>query len=174
VADVFERGPFAIVYGTRPAPAASGGDAGTAPAGPDADRRVAELLAEDWAGRFAGQARVLPDSAVTDAVLRSVNLVVVGDVHSNTLLERWGQRLPIRIDSLGYVLEGRTYPGGKFGVLFAAPNPEFAGRSLVVFSGMATRLGAFARSPLLWGADYAFVSAAGIVPAGNFAAATGP
>jgi hypothetical protein len=100
-----------------------------------------------------------------------MNLVLVGDAASNRLLARWGSLLPATPDSLAFVLDGRGYPTGKFGIVFAAANPQYPARSLVVFTAMAGRLGVFARPPLELGAAYALVGErVGLIETGNFTA----
>jgi S-formylglutathione hydrolase FrmB len=175
VVDVFARGPFAIVWGSG----------GGAPSLPEevaarewvpgeglvtAARRTAEDLAKRWRLRFAGRAPVLPDTAVTAEMLASTNLVLVGDPGSNRLLERWAPGLPVRYEPDACVLAGAAYPLAKFGIVFAAVNPEYPQRTLVVLSGMDDLLHHVPRSPFEVAAAYAIVARGdGRVEIGNFA-----
>ena len=167
IADVFGRGPFAIVWGTK-SPAARGTAERLATA-EAADLATAQQLAAEWKSKYGGAAHVLPDTAVTDSMLRTTTLVLVGDPQTNTLLARWKDRLPVHYE-WQLCLVGKTgYPLAKFGVVFAAANPEFPDRTLVVASGMKDRIRLLPRSAFAVGAAYAVVSPEqGVVEMGNF------
>lgn len=159
VAACFERGPWAIVYGTRGPGAA-------------ADRIAAEQLAQEWQARFLGAPRVVPDSSVSAGMLGRFDFLLVGTPPTNAFLERWQRVLPVRYEADGYVVGERFYPAYKFGVVYAAINPEFAGRSLVVASGMQDRIGS-RKTLYRLGTDYIVVGPEGTPPVlGNFGAAS--
>jgi len=145
VADVFARGPFAIVYGTR------------APGVGAADSLVARQVAQEWQELFAGQAYVIPDSSLPAVLGRGANLVLVGDPQSNAVLGRWAGSLPVRYTATGFEVQGRSFSYPADGILFAAPNPEFPEHTVVVLSGMGGRLGGTTKSLLKLGADYAVI-----------------
>jgi hypothetical protein len=136
----------------------------------DADRQVASQLAADWNIGYRGQARVIADNEVTAEIMRTTNLVLVGDAATNKLVSRWAERLPVRYDADGFfVLDGSAYPVDKYGILFAAANPDFPDRSLVIATGMHDRLGMLPRSPLALAAAYALVATGrGVVAIDNF------
>ena len=167
VCDFFARGPFAIVYGTR---GASQVDSLTNEPrrGPAVDHSVAEQLAIEWRARFAGDAVVLPDTAVTSQLLRTTNLILVGDAASNAWLARWNQTLPVQDRGTAFVLGAETLPWSQAGVFYAAVNPEHADRTVLVAAGIAGRLVAPRRSLLTLGADYVLLES-GSMRAGHFA-----
>jgi len=133
--DVFARGPFAIVYGSRPRAISATATASEAVAPAD-DRGVAEQLAAEWQSRYGGGARVLADTDVTPELLQTTNLVLVGDPSTNLWLERWRDRLPVAMDSEAFVVATKGYPLAKYGLAYAAVAPESAQRSVVVLAGM--------------------------------------
>jgi len=53
-----------------------------------------------------------------------------------------------------FTIAGTTYSFEEYGVVFAAPHPHQAGRTVVVVSGMGERLGNFEKSLLKLGTDY--------------------
>lgn len=123
--------PHTFVYGTRVA------------AETDTNRRLAEHLADyHWYDAALGLP-VIPDTAVTDAVLRERHLVLIGTRASNAVLDRLADRLPIRVDGEAALLRGVRYegqgPAGSLGVIFVAPNPEAPHHQLVVRTGSGRR-----------------------------------
>jgi dienelactone hydrolase len=170
IADVFSRGPFAIVWGTR---ASSPGAVERPPSGAlgmlSDDQATALELAASWRAKYHGAAVVLPDTAVTSEMLRTTNLVLVGDSQTNQLLARWAKPLPVRYEWGLFVIGESGYPLSKYGILFAAANPEFPARTLVVASGMLHRVDAVPRSPFTTGAGYVLVDPVqGAAQIGNF------
>lgn len=156
VAACFERGPWAIVYGTQ-------GE------GSDADRRSAEQLALEWQARFLGIPRLVADASVSAAMQAEFDFLLVGTPRTNLLLARWETGLPVRHEEEGFTVNGRFYPGHKFGVLYAARNPEFEGRSMVVASGMLDRIQS-GKTLYRLGADFIVVGPEGTAPVvGHFA-----
>jgi hypothetical protein len=171
IADVWGRGPFAIVWGTHGPPPASGTPM-DALQNPRDDYATAQRLAMAWWSRYGGVARVLPDSLVTPAMQATMNLVLVGDATSNSLLSRWAGRLPVRYESDAFLVADKAYPSAKYGIFFAATNPDYPARTLVVCTALGGRLAVFPRPPLDFGAGYAIVSdALGLVETGNFTTA---
>jgi pimeloyl-ACP methyl ester carboxylesterase len=174
VTDVFARGPFAIVWGSASAPRPQDGGAGAAGSAdaplealPD-DLATARQLAAQWSARFHGAARVLPDTSVTPELLRTTNLVLVGDPSTNALLARWASRLPVRTEPGIFTVGTSGYPLAKYGIVYAAASPEYPDRSLVVVSGMRDRLGSLPRSAFGVAAAYAVVSRTeGMIRAGD-------
>jgi dienelactone hydrolase len=174
VATVFPRGPFAVVYGSRALPADTAplvpeNRKGLALTGPKADVRAADQFTQEWNALFSGWPRVFPDSAVTEALRDSTNLVVVGDPRTNGLLAAVESELPVRYAGDTFEIEGRTWNVADAGILYATTNPAAPERTLVVLSGMAERLGGFTKSLLKLGADWVVTNDHhGIVAIGDF------
>jgi dienelactone hydrolase len=176
VADVFARGPFVFVYGTRgaadPAVPDSTRHASAPPNGRVADARAVQQLQQEWNAYFVGRARALPDTAVTPDLESTTNLVLVGDAHSNTVLARYADRLPVQYTASGFVVQWHTFGYATNGIFYATADPGFPQRTLVVFSGMADRVSSQKKSILKLGADYGVVDAqVNVVDAGHFTSA---
>jgi hypothetical protein len=159
LASVYPRGPFSIVYGTRPLPEgtpAVGAQrrAGKSVTGPQADRRTAQQFAMEWQAIYEGKPRVLPDTLVTEELQRQQNLVLIGDPRTNRVLARIAAVLPVHWQDDGFQVAGHDYTFDHNGVVFAAAHPMQPERTVVVVSGMAERLGGFEKSLLKLGADY--------------------
>ncbi len=159
IGTVFARGPFAVVYGTGALPAGAApvlpearGD--LALTGPDADARTAEQFALEWRTHFEGQPRVLRDVDVTDEIIATHNLVLIGDPRTNRFLAEARDRLPVRYDGDSFELGGHTFGFADAGIVYATASPGTPGKTWIVLSGMPERLGSFDKSLLKLGADF--------------------
>ena len=122
---------------------------GTAAAGSAEEiesRRRMAAQAADWSsprGRLLVFLRVLADTEVTEADLRSSHLILFGNRETNRLIARLADRLPLELN-----------PGAPdYGLVFVAPAGD---RLVVVNSGLPfwtgaerTRRGAFGFAPLI-------------------------
>jgi len=163
VATVFPRGPFAIVHGTRPLvgqPVLAGPDSASlrAVTGLEADVRTAHQVVREWETHFGGEPPLLDETRLDASLLETSNLVVVGEPRTHALLQRIADALPVRYDGDRFEVAGQWWSFAEAGILYATPNPAAAGRTLVVLSGMAERLGGFQKSLLKLGADYVVVN----------------
>ncbi len=104
-------GPLAFVYGTLD------------PRQTEAAREVAEHFKARWAGD--AQFPVLPDTAVTDDLVATHSLFLVGSRDSNRLVRDMDPLLPLAIDAEG-VRAGNSHLHGDAGLGFACiyPNPR--------------------------------------------------
>ncbi|HJL18673.1 MAG TPA: extensin family protein, partial [Sandaracinaceae bacterium LLY-WYZ-13_1] len=114
------------VYGT--------GDAETE----DDLRRTAERGANGWPmGVWYLNQRVIPDTEVTDALMREHHLALYGSPGENAVLDRIMQRLPIRVEDGAVVTDaGDRFAGRDVGARFVYPNPEAPGRYVLVHTGV--------------------------------------
>ncbi len=105
-----------------------------APASPEEieNRRAVAMRAADWSsprGRLLVSFRVLADKEVTEAELRSANLLLFGTRQTNSLIARFADSFPIELN-----------PGAAdYGLLFVAPVGQ---RYAVVNSGLPFWTGA--------------------------------
>ncbi len=120
---------FLFVYGT-------GGD-------DDAQKTNLEIAlnaANQWKRFSAGRARVMADSKVSDADLKSQNLLLVGTPADNSVMARLGDAFPIKWSKERYTLGHRSFPAEGNGLLAIYPSPFAADKYVLVNSG------------ILWGA----------------------
>lgn len=115
--------PYRIVYGTH------GTDEETAAALELANRRSHAL-----ADRARAPAPVIPDTAVTDEIQQSHNLVLIGTPSSNTVLDDMASQLPIEVNNTGVSLVGEQY-SGDLAVQFIYPNPNAEDQLVQVSTG---------------------------------------
>jgi hypothetical protein len=117
--------PFVIVRPT-----------GTAfsPALGDWEREQADYATTEWIHFFRGEPRVKDDTAVTEADIRSYNLVLFGDPSSNAIYKRIADRLPIKWTRAGVIAGGQTYSAAHAPV-FIYFNPLNPARYVVINSG---------------------------------------
>ncbi|MBL9139981.1 MAG: prolyl oligopeptidase family serine peptidase [Verrucomicrobiales bacterium] len=101
--------------------------------------RELERAIDQWRLQYRGEARVVDDTAVTDADIASHNLVVWGDPQSNALFRRVADRLPIRWDASGVHVPGADYAADRAALVLIYPNPLNPERYLVVNSGFTFR-----------------------------------
>lgn len=104
--------------------------------GTPAQREVVHGVVEElrtWRNAyFVADCRVKRDTDVSSADIQKYNLIVVGDRHTNSLVARMGEHLPVlaAVDRLS--LAGKTYQGDHLGYAFVHPNPLNARRYVVV------------------------------------------
>jgi len=116
-------GPFLIVF-----------PAGKAP-GSDTDRGLALRLAEEWRDYAQAEPQLVPDSAVTGAMISRYNLVLCGSPETNAVLARIAPSLPIAIGQHEYVVATHRYPIRNNGLQFIYPNPSNPQRYVLVVHG---------------------------------------
>ena len=92
-----------------------------------------------WRRQFRGEARVKRDTEVSDADIAGSNLVLWGDPSSNRLLAKIAAKLPIRWDSQGVHVGGKSYDAGQHVPVLIYPNPLNPRRYVVLNSGFTFR-----------------------------------
>jgi hypothetical protein len=90
---------------------------------------------EMWRRFFRGDARVVKDSAITEAHIASSNLVFWGDPQSNLLLEGIVEKLPIKWTPKTITVGSRTYDAATHVPVLIYPNPLNPKRYIVLNSG---------------------------------------
>lgn len=96
-----------------------------------------ELVAHHWANPLGWtmQYPIVHDVDVTDEMIRTKTLVLIGPPQSNTLLRRFNAQLPIQFRGAGIQVGATHYSGPEVGTVFVAPNPEAPDHSLLVIAG---------------------------------------
>jgi hypothetical protein len=89
----------------------------------------------DWRMQFRGEPRVVDDSAVTEDEIANSNLILWGDPRSNQLLSRIARKLPLRWNSWGLHLNGRSYSIADHIPVMIYPNPLNPNHYIVINSG---------------------------------------
>jgi hypothetical protein len=94
---------------------------------------------EHWRRHFRGEARVKKDSEITDEDIATANLVLWGDVHSNTLIARINDKLPVRFDGQQIVAGQRRFAVAEHAPILIYPNPLNPDRYVVLNSSFTFR-----------------------------------
>lgn len=96
-----------------------------------------ELVAHYWANPLGWtmQYPIVRDVDVTDEMLRTKTLVLLGPPQSNSILQRFNDRLPIQFRGAGIQVGDTHYSGPEVGTVFVAPNPDAPDHSLLVIAG---------------------------------------
>lgn len=94
---------------------------------------------ERWRRQFRGDARVIDDTAVTDAEIARSNLVLWGDPESNAVLKRIVEKLPIGWNGEAIKAGDRSYSAEDHALILIAPNPLNPDRYVVLNSGFTYR-----------------------------------
>jgi hypothetical protein len=94
---------------------------------------------EHWRRQFRGEARVRDDEAVTEADVAAHNLVLWGDPHSNKVLARIADKLPLRWDGETVALGAKVYAPDHHVPVLIYPNPLNPKRYVVLNSGFTFR-----------------------------------
>lgn len=92
---------------------------------------------EHWRRHFRGEARVVDDTAVTEALAQSTNLVLWGDPESNSWIGKWNG--PIGWDGSGIKVGGKSYDAEGHALIAIYPNPTNPSRYVVLNSGFTFR-----------------------------------
>jgi hypothetical protein len=106
---------------------------------------------EHWRRHFRGDARVVDDTAVTDELIASANLVLWGEPESNAVLKRIAEELPIAWDAEAIRAGDRSFPADRHALILVHPNPLNPNRYVVLNSSFTFR-------------DYAYLNNARQVP----------
>ena len=138
ISDAF-RSPFVVVYGT------SGTPAETADNRADAQQFVDEwnavMIQDKPAWGFPGPQRYLSaiaDTAVDAGTIETKNLRLFGDQHSNRIVERLANRLPLRLLDNGIRVGEHTYRGPDVRYTLIYPNPLNTEKYVVLGKGYLT------------------------------------
>jgi pimeloyl-ACP methyl ester carboxylesterase len=118
---IVEAAAHLYVYGT-------GGGAETT----DLLKRRAETLA-DWRPRAKARWNVMPDTVVTPELMRSRNLVLVGNARTNAVVAKLAAKLPLRDEATGVLAGTRRVAGADAAYRLICPNPEAPGRYVLVY-----------------------------------------
>ncbi len=94
---------------------------------------------EHWRRHFRGEPRVKDDTAITDADIASMNLVLWGDPESNAVLKRIADRLPFGWRGDRVVFGEQSFPAEDHAPIAIYPNPLNPGRYVVLNSGFTFR-----------------------------------
>ena len=114
---------------------------GTSPHKPVAGWVLAESnrAVARWRRQFRGDAKVVDDTALTDAQIASNNLILWGDPASNAVIKRIADQLPIKWDGGKVVVGDRTFPADTHAPVLIFPNPLNPTRYVVLNSGFTYR-----------------------------------
>jgi hypothetical protein len=94
---------------------------------------------EHWRRQFRGEARVIADDQLTDAEITRSNLVLWGDPHSNKVLARIADKLPIKWDASNLGVGSENFSAKNHVPLMIYPNPLNRARYVVLNSGFTFR-----------------------------------
>ncbi len=101
-------------------------------------KAAAELGARNWmkAKQFTDvDFPVKKDGDVTQADMKSSTLVVYGTYAQNSLLQKIGDKLPIKVLSGGIELRGKLYDAPDVGAVFVYPNPLNRKKYVLIVTG---------------------------------------
>jgi len=92
-----------------------------------------------WRRQFRGEARVKDDKDITEADIAGHNLILWGDLRSNSLIAKIAGKLPVRWDKDVVRVGGETYGAGHHVPVLIYPNPLYPQRYVVLNSGFTFR-----------------------------------
>lgn len=96
---------------------------------------------DHWRKQFRGDARVIDDTAVSDADIASSNLILWGDPSSNAILKKIADKLPIAWTEAGIQLgkDGKSFAADHHVLSMIYPNPLNPEKYVVLNSGFTFR-----------------------------------
>lgn len=92
-------------------------------------------FAYEWNRYFRGDIRVKKDTEVTEADIKSNNLILFGDPGSNSLIKKVLPSLPIKWDAKELEMNGKRYSSADHAPALIHPNPLSPGKYVVINSG---------------------------------------
>ena len=102
-------------------------------------RTECEHLIAEWRRHFRGHPIIKNDSDVTDADIASANLILFGDTHSNQVMRRIADQLPIRWSDESLSVGGQSFDAKNHAPVLIYPNPLNPARYVVLNSGFTFR-----------------------------------
>jgi hypothetical protein len=93
----------------------------------------------EWRRHFRGDARVKPDTEISDADIASSNLILWGDPSSNSLISRISARLPIAWSPAAITAGPHSFPATDHALVCIYPNPLNPNRYVVLNSSFTFR-----------------------------------
>ena len=94
---------------------------------------------EHWRRQFRGEARIKNDTEISKEDIANSNLILWGDPNSNAILAKIAGKLPIRWDTLGVHVGGKTYAPDAAVPVLIYPNPLNPKKYIVLNSGFTYR-----------------------------------
>lgn len=101
----------------------------------DRDMRSAIKAGQEWVDFAKGRAAIKPDTAVSVQDIAKRNLILFGDVESNSVVSKIAAGLPVVIRGDEFALAGRTFPRPESSLLMVYPNPLNPSRYVVLNVG---------------------------------------
>ncbi len=92
-----------------------------------------------WRTQMRGDAPVKDDTAVTDTDIASSNLILWGDPHSNKVLARIMDKLPVQWSTEAVALGARKFTSATNALIMIYPNPLNPKKYVVINSGNTFR-----------------------------------
>ena len=93
----------------------------------------------EWRRHMRGDARIKPDSAITEEDIANANLILWGDPSSNTILAKIADQLPIQWSANAITVGDRTYDSANHALVMVYPNPLNPSRYIVINSSFTYR-----------------------------------
>jgi predicted esterase len=81
---------------------------------------------------------VIPDTALTEEIMRERVVVLYGNARNNALLAKIGQKLPIQVGEHSLRLRDQVLEEPDIGTRFICPNPLMPSKYLLVQAGLST------------------------------------
>ena len=104
----------------------------------DAQRHAALVLQRKLAARFANiNVPIKADTEVTDSLLKSVHVLLIGRPATNRVTARFAKALPVDFGAASFTMAGESFAHPLTAVVAAGPNPLAADRSVVAFAGLS-------------------------------------
>ena len=95
-----------------------------------------------WRAVFRGDARVIADTAISEADIANSNLVLWGDPSSNAVLKKIADKLPVKWDAKQLAFGGKTYVASTTASVLIFPSPLFSARYVLLNCGFTFRVSA--------------------------------
>ena len=117
------------------------------PTGTPINEKVGKWIASEmdhaqvhWRKQFRGELKPIDDTHVDDELLAGANLILWGDPHSNKVLAKIADKLPVGWDAKGRVVAGPfVFEADHHMPVFIYPNPLNPKRYVVLNSGFTFR-----------------------------------
>lgn len=130
-------------------------------------QRYGDSLRKGWRNWQRVEPRYLLDTEVTDEIMKSYSLNLVGGPAENLVTRKLIGSIPLELNADGYVIDGQKFACTNAAINVIYPHPLNSGRYVVITAGNSVD-GMF-MADYLWGSeDFVIEDAHGYVASGRF------
>ncbi|PCH68243.1 MAG: hypothetical protein COC06_09950 [Bacteroidales bacterium] len=103
------------------------------------NKKIVNMLNEKWLEEYYVQCRVKADTAISQYDINNYNLLLIGSEHSNSMIRKYKDRLPLEVNKRSIVIDGKSFNGVNLNYYLIYPNPENGDRYVGILGSYNSR-----------------------------------